>query len=248
MAFGIPGASSSADGGEFLGRINCDARTGFWTITRRVQGADGLWQNDTSAPFQNPSFLVDFGTLEVGYIKIASPPAFLLVPYGHAIPPQPQEMTQADAQGKQRKAFSPGFRVKVMSKATFGDAEPYYFSANSKTLLNAVDALHQVFLAAPEAAIGKVPVVKVDGTDKIVTKTPQGSTTFYAPRFLITQWVDRPAALGERTVPAPRPGAAPSRAAPAAPPANHVPPPPAHPVAPPATVTTAAAIGDDLPF
>jgi len=247
MAFGIPGSDAGTNGGEFLGRINCDVRTGFWTVTRRVQGGDGMWQNDTSQPFQNPTFLVDFGTLEVGYMKISSPPAFLLVPYGQPVPPQPQEMAEGRPGEKPRRAFSAGFRCKVMSKATFGDSEPYYLSGNSKTLMNAVDALHQAFMAAPEAARGLVPVVKVDGADKVLTKTPQGTNTFYAPRFVVTQWVDRPAALGDRTVPPPRPGVV-VAPAPAAPPTNHVPPPAHKPAPAPAPQPAMAEAAEDLPF
>ena len=44
---------------------------------------------------RGPAFAADFGSFEVGYIKLASPPAFLLVPMGQAIPPQPQEMTSS---------------------------------------------------------------------------------------------------------------------------------------------------------
>lgn len=229
MAFGIPGSEPSG-GGEFLGRINCDARTGFWTITRRVQ-VDGAWSNDTSAPFQNPTFLIDFGSLEVGYMKITSPPAFMLVPMGQPIPPQPQEMAEGRAGEKPRRAFQPGFRVKVMSQKTFGDAAAYYFSGNSKTLMTQVEALFHAFCAAPEAASGKVPVVSVTGAEKVLVKTPQGSNTFYAPLFQITAWADRPEALGARLVPPPNPGAQPiAQAAP--PPAAHVPPPAAAAPAP----------------
>lgn len=221
MAFGIPGSEPSS-GGEFLGRINCDARTGFWTITRRVQGPDGMWTNDTTPPFQNPTFLIDFGTLEVGYMKITSPPAFLLVPMGQPIPPQPTEMSEGRNGEKPRRAFQPGFRVKVMSQKTFGDAAAYYLSGNSKTLMGQVEALWQTFSAAPEAATGMVPIVNVTGSEKVMVKTPQGSNTFYAPSFQIVSWADRPAALGERTVPPPAPRAG-ATSAPA--PAAHVPPP-----------------------
>lgn len=242
MAFGIPGTDTGSGGsGEFLGRINCDARTGFWTITRRVQ-TDGMWSNDTTPPFQNPTFLMDFGSLEVGYMKISSPPAFLLVPMGQPIPPQPQEMTEARPGEKPRRAFSPGFRLKVMSQKTFGDSEPYYFSANSKTVMGPVDALWNLFCASPEAWDGKVPVVAVTGSEKVTVKTPQGSNTFYAPIFNISAWVDRPASLGERTVPAPAPRAASAtQAAPPAP-SNHVPPPA------PAAATQQEPAKEALPF
>lgn len=231
--FGIPGTDSGSGGGEFLGRINVDARTGFWTVTKRIQ-RDGMWTNDTTAPFQNPTLLMDFGSLEVGYMKISSPPVFLLVPMGKPIPQQPEEMT-TDATGKQKRAFMPGFRIKVMSQKTFGDADPYYFSANSKTVMGPVDQLWNTFCASPEAAQGLIPVVNVTGSEKVQVKTPMGSNTFYAPIFQIAQWVERPASLGERLVPPPAPRAGQAAAAPApsasAPPPNHVPPPAPKPVA-----------------
>ena len=231
MAFGIPG-SDSGSGGEFLGRINVDARSGFWTITKRIQ-KDGMWTNDTTPPFQNPTMLMDFGGLHVGYIKIANPPAFMVVPVGQTVPPEPQEMQEGRPGEKPRKAFQEGFRIKVMSQKTFGDGDAYYFSANSKTVVKAVEALWLQFCASPEAAAGKVPVVNVTGSAKVKKDTPQGTSTFFAPIFEIAQWVDRPAVLGDRTVPPPAARAAQPAAAPApsAPPANHVPPPAAAPQA-----------------
>lgn len=242
MPFGIPG-SEPGGGGDFLGRINCDVRTGFWTITRRIQGADGLWTNDQSRPFENPTFLVDFASLEVGFMKITSPPVFLLVPFGQPVPPQPQEMTDARPGEKPKRAFSPGFRVKVMSRKTFGDDEPYYFSGNSKTLMTAVEALYWVFVASPEAVAGKVPVVKVAGSDKVAVKTPQGTNNFFAPKFEIAGWHERPATLGERLVPPPLPMADIQRPAPR---------PAAAPVPPPVTKAKPAPVpvadDDEAPF
>ena len=225
MAFGIPGSDGGGSGGNgpFLGRIQYDARVGFWKIVKRIQAADG-WTDDVSEPFQKPTFLMDMGSLEVGYIKLTSPPAFLLVPYGQAIPPQPQEMT-TDALGKQKKAFLPGFRVKVCGKV-FGDSDAYHFSGSAKTVLGPMDDLYNTFLASPEAATGKIPAVANTGSKIVEIQNPKGNSKFYAPIFAIVGWADRPAAFGERTVPAPT--GKPAAAAPpayAAPVPNHVPPP-----------------------
>src|ERR1700749_2842071 len=112
MAFGIPGSDSAGSAnGPFLGRIQYDSRVGFWKYVKRAQDVSGNWVDEESEPFKNPTLLMDFGSLEAGYIKFASPPAFLLVPYGQLYPPQPEELA-VDAGGKQRKAFQPGFRVK----------------------------------------------------------------------------------------------------------------------------------------
>lgn len=203
MAFGIPG-STAAGGGEFLGRIQFDARTGFWTVVKRIQDMNGVWTDKQSDPMRTPQFLMDFGTLEVGFIKFASPPAFVLVPYGQTIPPQPEEMAP-DAGGKQRKAFKPAFRVKLASPKTFGDGDAYYFAQNSQTVLDVMDDLHQRFETSPEAATGKIPVVSVTGTRTVEFKAPQGTTKFHAPLFEITSWLDRIPVFGDRTVPAPVP-------------------------------------------
>lgn len=229
---GIPGSEGgAAGGGEFLGRLQYDARVGFWKVVRRVQGPDGRWTSDAGDFFPPPlSFLMDIGSLEVGYIKLDSAPAFVLAPYGGNIPPQPQEL-KTDENGKSRKAFQPGFRIKVQSPKTFGDADAYYFSANSRTVLGPMDELITQALATPEAAQGLVPVVQVTGKKEVQA----GQSKFYAPVWQIVSWQPRPAVFGERIVPPPSgsitPAPAPAQAAPAptpasaAPPPNHVPPP-----------------------
>ena len=156
MAFGHSRTQSPTQGGQFLGRIQFDARVGFWKIVKRIQQSDGGWDDDTSEPFRNPTFLLDIGTLEVGYIKFASPPAFLVVPFGQEIPPRPADRV-TDAEGKSRSAYLPGFRVKVYNPKLFGDADPYYFANNSKTVLEPMDALHTLAIQAPEAQGRKGP-------------------------------------------------------------------------------------------
>lgn len=201
MAFGIPGSESSGDG-EFLGRIQYDARVGFWKVVKRVQQSDGGWVDQIGDDFKNPTMLFDLATLEVGYIKFASPPAFLVVPYGRPIPQQPEEMT-TDQNGKKRKSFLPGFRMKVMSPKTFGDAAAYYFAHNAKTVMEPMDELYQLFEQAPEAAAGQIPLVEVTGTRIVEIKSSQGTNRYHAPVFAIRQWMERPEAFGERTIPAP---------------------------------------------
>lgn len=230
MAFGIPGSEGTGGGngnGEFLGRIQYDTRVGFWKTVSRTQGPDGMWTNQESDLFRNPSFLMDLGGLEVGYIKMSSPPVFMLVPYGQPIPPQPQELGD-----KGRKAFQPGFRVKVISPKTFGDDEPRYFSNSAKTVLGPMQELWDRFAVSPEAHAGKIPVIQVDGTTINEIKSREGVNKYHAPNFKIVGWKDRPESLGERTVPAPTGSAThPQQHTPSggvqqvAAPSNHVPPP-----------------------
>lgn len=219
MAFGFTETEGSSNG-EFLGRLQFDARVGSWKVVKRVQGADG-YSTVEGDPSFSASFAIDFGTLEVGFSKIASPPVFMMVPYGKPLPLQPEEMQTDDKTGKKTKAFKPAFRAKVAGKM-FGDNAAYYFSANSKNVMNATDALYNLYLAAPEAAEGKIPVVSSAKSTAIKTSTSSGTSTFYAPGFMIVAWIDRPAVFGERTVPAPSAGRT-AQTASAAPPTRHVP-------------------------
>lgn len=244
MAFGIAGSDNSGGGSnEFLGRLQFDARSGLWKhVTRMEEG--GRYFNSESEDYMNPSFLMDFGALEVGYAKISSPPSFLMVPYGAPIPQCPEEL---NPEGK--KAFNPAARIKVMSPRTFGDDAPRYFLLSSKTGLPAMEEAWNAFAASPEAATGMIPVAQTS-TRTVEVKTPQGLSKFKVPVFTFVQWVERPASLGERVVPAPAaqvgrsvpapapvPVAAPvTVSTPVAAPANHVPAP-----APVASAATAAA-------
>lgn len=233
MAFGIPGSDSGNSGGEFLGRLQFDARSGLWKhVTRKMEG--GQYFNDESEDYMNPSFLMDFGSLEVGFARISSPPAFLMVPLGKPVPQRPQEL---NPEGKM--AFNPAARIKVLSPKTFGDGEPRYFLLASKTGLPAMEEAWTAFAAAPEAQEGKVPVINAT-TRTIEVKTPQGMSKFKVPVFTFAQWVDRPAALGERIVPIPARTAAPApQPAPAPAVVNQMPPP---------AMAAAPAMAEPAPF
>lgn len=205
MAFGIPGSSTGTDNEPFLSRVQYDARSGFFTNVNRVQDADGKWGDKAGEPYRGLTAAFDFGSMQAGYIKFASPPAFLLVPFIGAAtvyPAQPQEMTEAKGDERAKKAFQPGFRIKLLGKA-FGDGEPRHFAHNAKAVMATMEELYNAFCAAPEAARGLIPVCQHSSTKTIETKTPKGTNKNYAPVWSIVQWIERPAAFGERTCPAP---------------------------------------------
>lgn len=240
MAFGIPNSGGS-DSGPFLSRIQYDARSGFFTNVDRVQDAGGSWVSQSSDPYRGPVFAVDFGSFEVGYIRLGGTPSFLLVPFGQAIPQQPEEMTTPTKVGETAKrAFSPGFRVKVMSPKTFGDAEPRYFAGTSKSLMGAMEELFNAFNAAPEARTGKIPVVKHASTKTLENTSKHGTTKNFAPVFTVESWIDRPAGFGDRTVPPP--GGAMTAAPRPAPVQQAAAPPPAK------VPAMAGGLDDDIPF
>ena len=254
--FGVPGTNKQSSQ-EFLGRIQFDARVGFWCVVDREQQADGGWADRRSDDVRKLAFAIDFGSLEIGWLKLSSPPSFLLAPYGQICPPQPQEMGDNN-----KRAFSFGFRVKTLAPTLFGDDKPRYFSGTSRSLLDPFNTLHLQYLNSPEAGLGQIPIVKVTGTTVTEAKTPQGTSRFHSPTFEIVRWVDRTDELGEAIAShgvMQQPAAAPETVAQAKPTASAMPPKHVQPPAPKAAPAkeTLVLLGppfekelqdDDMPF
>lgn len=218
MALGL---STGTSGAEFIPHIRYDARAGRLFRADRAQGSDGRWQTtmvDISNP--PPQFLMDLAQIEIGWLSYAGgTPDLQMVPFGAALPPPPS------------KEHRQGFRVRVFAPKLLGGLRE--FASSAKVVISAMDALHSTYEAAPERSQGLVPVVSLAGTTPVTSKTPQGSSTNYAPVFRIEKWVARPADLSPDAATA----AAPPPAAAASAPPRHVPPP--GPAAPSATAPAA---------
>lgn len=189
MAFGMKTTT-----GDFLPIVKYDARAGkFFKVDKRVDGG-----SDAIEVPLNTRFGLDIGTLEAGYVMFGPQgPVRHMVPYidGVAMPPQPQDK---DAEGK--LMFRPGFYVKVVGQAVDGARE---WCSNAAVLLNAMDELYQQVIHAPEAAAGKIPLIRIASTVAVKSGTGARSSTNYAPVLAVDTWVDRPDICGPRTVPAP---------------------------------------------
>ena len=226
MALGLNTGSNA----DILPYVRYDARSGRLHRIDRSQGPDGVWRSDSVDITQPPpSFVMDLAQIEVGWLHFSpSGPSLHLVPYGQPLPPQPS------ADHKQ------GFRVKLFAPKLLGGVR--VFTANAKSVIGAMDAVHSAYLAAPESAQGLLPVVTMAATTPITSRGPQGNSTNYAPVFRIEKWVPRPAELtpeglaqrGQQQAPATSSPPAPAPAAPppaplpvTPPPAQHVPLPPA---------------------
>jgi len=186
MALGFN--TESRSGGDILPIVKFDAKSGDFIARNRVQGGDGMWENveeELGVPWKA---IFDFDNIEVGWLSFSSgAPDFHMVKYGERLPAQPSpDHKQA-------------FRIRIYSKA-LGLRE---FSHSSKTMLRAIDALHNQFLADKAANPGKVPVVEVSGLETVKVNTPQGELRFKAPKWSICQWAARPEALDGAAAAAP---------------------------------------------
>ena len=188
-----PGAS-----GGFIPPIKYNAISGRLTLEDREQAISGEWEKKiTDITMAQPTFAVDFGNLNVGWVLFIQgiAPQYALVPYGQPMPERPASPGN-DVAGKALN-YRNGFRVPVAGNAIGGVRE---MAGQSGALINGMNELHSAYEAAPEAAMGKIPVVKMIRTDAINS----GKSTNYQPVFQIVAWADRPDVLGPRTVPAPR--------------------------------------------
>lgn len=147
----------------------------------RAQLSDGTWDKSETEIAPGVQFVMDFASIEEGWIDFGPPPAFAVVPVGQPIPPKPGE------------GFKQGFRCLLFSQKAFGGVRS--ISSTAKAVLGQVDSLHTQYVAAPESKQGMAPVVQFVGVTDIKTKGPKGETTNYAPRLQIVKWVPRPAEL-----------------------------------------------------
>ena len=206
MALGLP-----PGGGDITPMIKYDSRA-------------GRFSRDNADITQNVSAVFDLAQVDIGWIKFASmqAPSFVLVRAGQQAPDRPSPEHKR------------GMRLNcVLARSVGGDMRE--FASAAGCVIDAIDALHDTYSAAPEAAEGKLPIVTLTGSSPVKSNTPTGGTTTnYRPNLVITGWVDRPEALPLNdgpAAPAAQPAAQAAPAAAQAAPANHVPPPGAKPAA-----------------
>jgi len=231
MALGI--ATENTGGGDFLPILKYDSRSGRFFRPDRSQDANGNWQSEVVDITGNVAFLLDFATIEVGWINFSagSAPDFRMVAIGQPLPAKPGEL------------YKQGFRARVkLGKSCGGDVREW--AGTAKVILGQVDALHTAYTIAPESKAGKLPVVMCNGTVPVKSGSGTKSSLNYAPLLYIASWVDRPADLplvkGNGNGAQKPATASPAQAT--AQPANHVPPPVQQAPAP----SPAAAVGGEF--
>src|SRR5690606_39268113 len=137
MALGLP--TNSSGGGDFLPRIQFDARAGRFFRIDRSQSPSGDWVK-TSEEIPVPTkFAIDFENIEVGWLAFtATGPDFRLAKIGQPLPPRPDTLDD-----KGRPLFKQGFRVRVYTKG-LGVRE---WSHSARCVIEQVDAAHSAWEA-----------------------------------------------------------------------------------------------------
>ena len=185
--------------GEFTVYVKYNAKAGRW-YTKDDQ------PNATEFEVVNMTAVFDIPNLKTGWFlfQAGSAPDKAINPQLSAWGPKPSD------------AHKRGFQINLFSdKNLLGVRE---FASTAGSVIEAMNGLYDAYLAAPEVAQGKLPVVKCAGVLPVTGKHGVN----YAPVLEIVAWVDRPAQLGEVTAKA---AASPAAAAPVAGPAVHAQPP-----------------------
>ena len=190
MALGFNTESKSS--GDIIPIVKFDAKSGDLIAQDRVQTASGEWDKEQREMALPCKFAADMAEMEVGWLSFQSgAPDFRMVKVGEPMPPKPEG------------DFKNAFRVRIASKE-LGLRE---FSHSAKTVIRAMDTLHNQYEAEKGNNPGKIPVVEISGTETVKINTPQGELRFKVPQWSISGWTDKPE-MFNKTASAPEPVAA----------------------------------------
>jgi len=209
-------ANTTGGEGGFTPFLKYNAKAGRWYTKKDEPDAVEFEVGNMTAIF-------DMDNLQTGWFLFAAGVA----------PAKTMDPSLSEAAPKPGDNFKRGFQLEVYSEANLlGKRE---FSSTAGSVIEAMNDLHDHWLAGKGANAGKLPVVKCVGVLPVTSK----HGTNYKPQLEIVQWADRPAAMPGTLATS---TAAPAQAAPppAAKAAQHAPPPGAAPVA--------AAASDEVEF
>lgn len=182
------GLTTGGAGGDIKPYVNYDAKAGRMFRVDRNQQGDGTYATDKVEITSTVQFVADLANIRVGWVNYTSQgPIRRFVTLGkEAIPPRPDDK---GADGK--PAFKQGFEIDLLLDKNSGGGAPRVFGSAAGCVIEAMDALHDAYTAAPESKAGKLPIVKIAGVQPIKS----GQSTNYKPTFAIVNWIDRPATL-----------------------------------------------------
>ena len=187
----------SAIGADFKVFISFNAKAGRWYTKRDGQDEPQFEVTDMTAVFDMPG-------LQTGWFKFSAgvAPEKVMDPSFTAAAPNPGQ------------DFKRGFQLDLYSEKNLKGLRE--FSSTAGIVIEAMNQLYDLWVAAPETAAGKYPVVRCVGVAPVTNK----HGTNYQPKFEIVGWTARPEAFGDNDQPAPA-ATPPAAAAPA----THMPPP-----------------------
>jgi hypothetical protein len=163
-------------GGDYLPMLKYDARVGTLYLQDRVY-ENGKWETEQRDVTDKFRAAFDVGNLRRGWINFpkGAAPETHLVQIGEDYGDPPDDR------------FKEGIRVLVKMDASLG-GDVRELMSTAAALWNAMDALHDAYLADTAKHPDALPVV--DLADRVETKTTAGTSV--TPVFKIVGWIPRP--------------------------------------------------------
>lgn len=171
--------------GDFLPMLKYDARVGMLYLQDRIY-ANGGWETEQRNVTDKFRAAFDMENLQRGWIKFpkGAAPETRLLPIGQDYGDPPDD------------DFKEGIRVLVKMDASLG-GDVRELMSTAVALWNAMDALHDAYLAGAADHAGALPVVDLDRTTE--NKTAAGTSV--APIFKIVGWIPRPPDMPAKPAP-----------------------------------------------
>lgn len=191
--------SNTATGGDFDIYLKYNAKAGRWYTKDDKPEAQEYEVANMTAIF-------DIENIRTGWFLFAAGVA----------PVKQFDPSLSEAAPKPGEGFKRGFELRVYSDKNLGGVRE--FASTAGAVIDAMNAVHDQWIAGKDANAGKLPVVQCTGVVPVTSK----HGTNYSPTLQIVAWADRPAEL---VAPAPVVQAASAQSAPA----QHMPPPQAAP-------------------
>jgi len=188
--------TNNTNGGDFDVYVKYNAKAGRWYTKGDEQGAEEYEVTNMTAIF-------DIENIRTGWFMFAAGVA----------PVKEFDPSLSQSAPKPGDQFKRGFEIKVYSDKNLGGVRE--FSSTAGAVIDAMNSVHDQWMAGKDANAGKLPVVQCTGVVPVTGK----HGTNYSPTLTIVSWADRPAELSATK-------AAPAQAAPVVTgPAAHMPPP-----------------------
>jgi len=207
--FEYQSANGGTSGGDRTPILKFSAKDGSFIMADR-ENVDGQWTTRETELETPAKVVMDMAEIEQGWMAFKPAPDFVMVKNNQ---PRPEHPDEVDANGQ--PLYKWGFRVKLANKE-LGLRE---LSSSSKNVYERMKSIALAYENGKAENAGKVPVVTIDGTERVQQTLSDGQTqTWRVPKWSITGWVDRPAVLDGAQDSAPVAAAAPViEPAPAAP-------------------------------
>lgn len=171
--------AGGGNGGDRTPILKFSAKDGSFIAADRIQ-VDGRWETQERELDLPLTVVMDMAELEMGWIAFKPAPDFVMVKAGE---PQPTKPSQDHKWG---------FRIRLANK----DIGLRELSSSSKNVYQRMIPVFQAYEAGKAQNPGKVPIVQITGTDRVVQQLTDGSSqTWRVPQWELSGWADRPASL-----------------------------------------------------